>query len=134
MRSVVSVRETPFSRLTLYDDGIVHAHPIQREAPRDAALISETIDALEVVADGVPRPVLWDPAGTLPLRPAGWQLVVERVGGSMAALGIVLDDSEVHLLGSFPESMNSLMIPVRIFDNEESALRWLVQFVRTPQD
>ena len=47
----------------------------------------------------------------------------------MAALGIVLEESDVHLLGAFPEVMNSLLIPVRVFADEESALRWLRGFV-----
>ncbi|MDJ0498116.1 MAG: hypothetical protein QNJ89_09815 [Acidimicrobiia bacterium] len=129
----MDVAETPFSRLTLCEDGILEAHPIQRDAPRNAALIAETMDALEAVAGGKARPVLWDPAGTLPLQPDGWRMIVDRVGlaGAIAAIGILIDADEAHLLGAFPETMNALLIPVRSFDDEASAREWLLQFVET---
>ena len=123
------VVETPFSRLTLCDDGILEAHPIQRDAPRDAALLSQTMDAVVEVAGGKARPVLWDPAGTLPLRPDGWQTIVDRVADVISALGIVIDEAEAPLLGAFPDSMNALLIPVRVFADEPEARDWLLQFV-----
>ncbi len=123
------VEETPFSRLTLCDDGILEAHPIDREAPRTAELLNQTMDALESVAGDRPRPVLWDPTGTVPLQPLGWQVIIDRLSGVIAALGIVLDESERSLMGAFPESMNSLLIPVRIFADEADARSWLLQFV-----
>lgn len=123
------VVETPFSRLSLCDDGILEAHPIQRDAPRDAALLSDTLDAVDALAGGKPRPVLWDPAGTLPLRPDGWQAIVDRVDGIVEALAIVVDLAEEPLLGAFPQIMNSLLIPVRVFDDEATARQWLLQFI-----
>ena len=102
----MEVGETAYSRLTLCDDGILEAHPIQREALRDAALLTETMGVLEAVAGGKPRPVLWDPAGTIPIPPDGWQAIVERVKGVMSALAIVIDAEQAPLLGKFPESMN----------------------------
>ena len=122
------VVETPFSRLSLCDDGILEAHPIQRDAPRDAALLSDTLDAMETVAGDRPRPVLWDPAGTLPLRPDGWQAIVDRVNGLFEALAIVIDSAEEPLLGAFPQIMDSLLMPVRVFDDETAARQWLLQF------
>ena len=126
------VVETQFSRLTLCDDGILEAHPIQRDAPRNGALLSETLNALEEVSAGEPRPVIWDPAGTLPLQPDGWQVIVSRADDLFAALAIVLDSEETPLLGAFPESMNALLVPVRVFDDVVAARRWLLQFVDAP--
>lgn len=111
------------------DDGILEAHPLERDEPRTAALLSQTMEALALVASGGPRPVLWDPAGTVPLPPKGWQAIIDRLQGVMAALGIVLDASEAHLLGAFPDSMNSLLIPCRVFADESDARSWLQQFV-----
>lgn len=125
----MEVGETAYSRLTLCDDGILEAHPIQRRAPRNAALLTETMGALTAVAGGKSRPVLWDPAGTIPIPPDGWQTIVERVKGVISALAIVIDPDEAPLLGRFPESMNMLLIPVRIFNDATTARRWLLQFV-----
>jgi hypothetical protein len=84
---------------------------------------------MESVVGGKARPVLWDPAGTLPLEPDGWQTIVDRLSDMMSALGIVIDEEEAPLLGAFPESINALLIPVRIFDDEATARGWLLQFV-----
>lgn len=87
------------------------------------------MDALALVASGGPRPVLWDPFGTLPLQPMGWLAIVARLQGVMAARGIVVDESEAHLLGAFPDSMNSLLISCRVFSDEPDARSWLQQLV-----
>ena len=123
------VVETPFSRLTLCDDGVLEAHPIDRSAPRSAALLNETIDALVVVGRGLPRPVLWDPTGTLPLPPDGWMTIVDMLEGTMSALAIVLPDHELPLLGPFPETIASLLIPVQTFNDAAAARVWLRGFV-----
>jgi hypothetical protein len=81
------------------------------------------------VAHGTPRPVLWDPSGTLPLSPAGWREIVDGIETAVSALAIVLPDEEVPLLGPFPEVIASMLIPVRIFADPVEARDWLLGFV-----
>lgn len=121
--------QTPFTRLTLYDDGVATAQSLRTDVPRSAELLSGSRDALaELVGDGA-RPLLWDPTGTLPLPPSGWQAIIEGMSGLVCALAIVVDDLDDHELGSFPAAIDSLLVPVRLFTNELDAREWLQKFV-----
>jgi hypothetical protein len=120
--------ETPFSRLTLCDDGIIEAQPLRTEEPRTAELLTQALDAIERVAGGIRRPLLWDATGTLPLAPRGWQAIVDRIERLFTAMAIIVEDVEEPLLGAFPVAIDSLLIPVRVFPTKASGRDWLSQF------
>jgi hypothetical protein len=125
----VRVEQTSFSRMTLFDDGIVEAQPLATDEPRTAHVLSEAMDAIATVGGGQSRPVLWNPTGTLPLRPDGWQTIVRRAEQTISALAIVIGPEDESLLGAFPQTMDSLLIPVRVFHSETEARAWLLPFV-----
>lgn len=115
--------------MTLFGDGIVEAQPLATDEPRTARVLSEALDALATVAGGRSRPVLWNPTGTWPLRPDGWQTIVNRAEQTISALAIVISPEDESLLGAFPQAMDSLLIPVRVFHIEAEARAWLIPFV-----
>lgn len=124
--------QTAFSRLTLCDDGILEAQPLKTKQPRTGELLNETLDAIAGLTKGESHPVLWKATGTLPLRPGGWQAIVGRVERLVTAIAIVVTSEEEPLLGAFPATMDSLLVPVRVFTSEAEARAWLLQFVASP--
>ena len=128
----MQVAQTAFSRLTLCDDGILEAQPLKTKEPRTGELLDETLDAIAGLTQGRSSPVLWKATGTLPIRPAGWQAIVSRAERLVTAIAIVVTSEEEPLLGAFPATMDSLLIPVHVFTSEVEARAWLLQFVVSP--
>ncbi|MCP4307055.1 MAG: hypothetical protein GY926_08700 [bacterium] len=125
------VEETPYNRITLFDDGIIEATPLMPHIPRRAGLIGGALDTIARLAGSERRPVLWIPTGILPLPPDAWQTIVARVERIVSALAIVVDPEDEPLLGAFPASIDSLLIPARVFNDRADAREWLLQFVDT---
>lgn len=123
------VEDTPFSRVVLCDDGIIEASPVVLDVPRRSTVLGEALDAIARLVGNGRRPVLWNPTGTLPLPPDGWQAIVARVERIISALAIVVDVEDEPLLGAFPATIDSLLIPAHVFHDEVEARQWLLQFV-----
>jgi hypothetical protein len=122
------VEEIPFSRIALCDDGVIEAQPLRTEQPRTAEVLTDALDAIERVAGGKRRPLLWNATGTLPLAPRGWQAIVDRIERLFVAMAIVVEDEEESMLGAFPVAIDSLLIPVRVFPTRAAGRDWVAQF------
>lgn len=125
----MKVIETQFSRYTVGDDGVATATPLKPELPRTLDLMTEALDDLEAFLEEKPRPVLWDPRAVVPLRPGVWRVIIERLEKIAVGLAILVEDMDDHGLGSFPVAIDSLLLPVRLFTDENEARSWLQQFV-----
>ena len=121
------VRETTAVRLVLGDDGIIETTPLDPQ--RTPRILSEIALAIADIGRGGPRPMIWDPTGTLPLPPQGWHVIVNNIEAVVNALAIIVAEEDVHLLGSFPEAMDTFLVPVRVFNTKEEAREWLHQHV-----
>lgn len=124
----MKVIDTRFARYTLGDDGVATATPRRPELPRTMDLMTQALDDLEDFLEEQPRPILWDPRTVLPMRPGAWQAIIERLEKIVVSIAILVDDVKDHRLGSFPEAIDSLLLPVRLFTDEDEARSWLLQF------
>ena len=121
--------ECSITRYTLRDDGIVAAIGTHPEIPRDLTTMTASLDCLAGLIDGTPRPILWDPRAVLRLFPEAWKAIIERIESLAVAVAILADDGTEEMLGPYPGAMNSLLLPVRTFTDEEQAIEWLRKFV-----
>ena len=123
------VEETPFSRVILCDDGIIEAVPQALDIPRNSGVLEEALNAIARLVGNGRGPVLWNPTGTLPLPPDGWRVIVARLERIVSAMAIVVDVEDEPLLGAFPATIDSVLIPAHVFNDEGEARKWLLQFV-----
>lgn len=119
--------DTGFSRSTLDADGIVTTGPINDELPRTGEMVAEILAGIKSLVGSTPRPIMWTP-GDAHLDPRGWQTLIELVGKVAVAVAIVADDAARVRLGAFPGTADALLLPVRIFGEEDEARDWLLTF------
>lgn len=124
----LKVRETRSSRLTLDDDGVLTARPLSDEHLRGDALIGEILDNLAELANGTRRPAMWFPRN-VKLAATGWRALIDRIAQAAIAVAVVVADIEHHQLGAIPQIVDSLLLPVRVFDDEVEAKQWLLMFL-----
>ena len=117
----------PKFRIWLRPDGIVQ----MVWAPRTTALLEDATAALEATAqitDGRRSPLLVDMRDTGPQdRPtrAEW---TSRSDLS-SAVALIVGTPLSRIVGNLFIRVNRPQFPVRLFDNEASALAWLLEFV-----
>ncbi|MDJ0663138.1 MAG: hypothetical protein QNJ75_01175 [Acidimicrobiia bacterium] len=120
---------TAITEYTIRNDGIVVGRDINPETPRTTANIAESFDRLSAVTQGKRFPGLWD-ARLVPEFPFSvWQVFVDRIDKVVSALAILVDSEADRAFGAFPKAIDSMLIPVRVFQDEDEAIAWLGQFV-----
>lgn len=89
----------------------------------DAEALFTAFDALGVV---VPTPLVADIRGlrgvTLGVRT---RMASERAGRYLASVALIADNPLTRMIGNFFMRLNQPPFPLRIFDDEVSALAWL---------
>ena len=120
--------ETETTRFILTDDGIVVGRAVNPHVPRTAQNVSDALDQLEHLIGGEPRPGLWDPRAVDRFPPEAWRAMITRLDGSLVALAILIDERGADAFGAFPDAIDALMMPVRVFRDETEAMTWLRQF------
>lgn len=131
--AIVRSAETPTTKLTLRDDGVLAARGVNSEIPRTAETVHVVMDALSEIAGDVRRPVLWDIRGSTIGRPESMQVFVGRAAESMSAIALLIDAEASPELSSrieaFSPVVDVLLMPVRVFSEESEASAWLQSFV-----
>jgi hypothetical protein len=125
MRSI----ETATTHFTVTDGGILVGRAINLETPRTAQNTVDAFDRLDNLLGGRRLPGLWDPRTVDRFPPQAWRAMISRLEGSLLALAILADDETERAMGSFPATIDALMVPVRVFRDESEAMKWLQQFV-----
>ena len=124
--------ESAVTRYWLREDGIVIGRDINTDIYRTAAVTNATLDVLAELSGPEKRPALWDPRAFDRIHAEGWLVLVERLPAMVTALAILVDDDVEPLLGTFPQHIDALFFPVRLFREEEQAIEWLRGFLDTP--
>ena len=127
-RAAASV-ETPTDVTVLRDDGLVQVtiKPGARQTLEDAR---ENVEAVASVASGTQRPLLVDmrqaggierPARTYYSGPDGARVIT--------ALAILVSSPMSRVLGNFFIGLNRMLVPCKLFSDEEDAVAWLRGFL-----
>ncbi|MDJ0954150.1 MAG: hypothetical protein QNJ81_10765 [Acidimicrobiia bacterium] len=125
---------TAITEYTIRDDGIVIGRDINPETERTTQLVSDSFDRVRELTQGRRAPGLWD-ARSIPNFPLSvWTVFVDRIDKVVVALAILVGESGERAMGAFSEVLSSLLIPVRLFDDEAAAIEWLQQFLDQEDD
>jgi hypothetical protein len=117
----------PKFRIWLRPDGIVQLV----WAPRTTVLLEDVTVALAAMAEltgGRRSPLLVDARDTGPLdRPTRAELT--RRSDLQAAVALIVGTPLTRVMANFFLSVNKPVFPTRMFDDEASAVAWLLEFV-----
>ena len=113
---------------TLRDDGIVWAESQPGVEPTEE-LLQEAEAACRSLRREERRPALWDIRLLTKPKPGAWMGFIEGAPNNLTAIAVLGDQVHIDLLGSFPELINSLLLPLQLFTDEASALKWLLEYV-----
>ncbi len=119
---------------TLRDDGIVVGRAVNPDRVRTPQDVASSLDRLDEATGGVRMPGLWDPRSLHHFPAPAWRTLISRLELSLLALAIMTDEQMESALGGFPQAIDSLLIPVRLFRSESEAIEWLAQFVESSTD
>ena len=122
---------TELNQLTLRDDGILVVRSINADTPRTTDPVRRMYGELAELIESQPCPILWDPRAIRTIRPDGWLAIIDRLQDLFVAIAILVDnDATRAVMGSYPHAFATLLIPARVFEDEDEAMEWLGQFVQ----
>lgn len=114
--------ETGGSEVWLEDD-IVHVRSTGTRSTSES--VSRTFDAIQLLAGRTPRPVFFDarswPGGETP----AWITAIERLPKFFTAVAILFDEESRPEVGHYPETIDRLVIPFRMFTDRNDAFGFL---------
>jgi len=106
------------------DDGIIHIRP-SGDVPSTAETVAETSGVIRELTNGVPMPVLDDVRNWPGANHGAWMTLVSNALSLFSAIAWVVDAESSPRLGAFPETIDRLMVPFRVFTDEAEALAFL---------
>lgn len=91
-------------------------------------MAEETFDIFRDLAEGSPRPLLFDIRQWKGGEPEAWQLTIESTSSLFTAVAVLIDSNSAPTVGRFPEIINRFMVPAQLFTDEEKAMDFLRGF------
>ena len=117
-------RITSAARIWIDDDeGIVRYAAIGAMSTVESVM--EGMTAVSEMTGGEPSPILFDARGWASGDPNSWVQFISMIESVCSAAGVVVDEESVSKMGSFPSLLDKLVIPFRIFRNEDEALAFV---------
>lgn len=116
--------------LTREDDGLIVGRERNFDVPRTVDRVAEAVDVTWKLAGRRPCVAIWDMRGSPRPRPESWELFIRRIPGIFRALAIIVDEDAKRALGAFPMAIDSLLIPVRMFVDEDEARNWIAPLAK----
>lgn len=115
--------QTTATTVWLGDDGIVRVRA-DREISTGAS-VNETLEAVRSLIGDSRHPVLFDATAWRGGDPGAWQVVAARLDTHFSAAAVLIDPDNPPALGAFPDMLDRLMIPFRVFDSASAAVSFL---------
>ena len=123
---------TATARVWLGDDDVIHLRPHARREQTLADAI-ENVAAVEEVGGGVRRPLMIHFQSAAAQTPECRSYYMsETAARSVLAVAIVTSSTLGRIVGNLMIGINGTSAPVRLFDDDESALAWLTTTFLTP--
>ena len=119
----MEVTETTTARMWVDDEGIGHYVSVGVASTRET--VTESLKAFGEIGGGRPLPVLFDSRGWPSGDPASWVQFINTIETVCSAAAVIVDSDSEPKLGTFPTLLDSLMIPFRMFIDENEALEFL---------
>ena len=122
--------ETPTMIASRRKDGLIIGRETNFHLPREPQVVQEAMKATWKLAGGEPCAALWDMRGSPRPSPESWRLFIHRLPEIFFALAILADEQAVSFLGAFPAAIDNLLVPVRVFGQEDEATQWIEGFLQ----
>lgn len=113
---------------TLREDGIVWVESQPGIEPT-AQLLDDAEAACRTIRGGIKRPALWSVRDLTKPKPEAWVKFIQNAPNNLTAIAVVGHSDQLAILGAFPDRMNTMLLPFRLFDDVVPALEWLTGFV-----
>ncbi len=121
--STMDYRTTKTGRIWVDDEGIIHI--VATGAASTADSTAETLGVVGELTAGGKAPILFDvrrwPSGDA----AFWSLFVNTIESVCLAGAAVVDPQAAASLGAFPSAIDSMLVPFRVFSDDDEALAFL---------
>lgn len=105
------------------DDGVVRY--VSVGVPSTAESVSRGFEIVRELTKGARAPILFDARSWPRGDPASWVRFISKVEDVCVAAAVVVSPTSEKAMGSFPEYIDGLVIPFRIFEDEDAALESL---------
>lgn len=115
--------ETTTARIWVDEEGLVNY--ASRGVVSTKETVKESMEALSEVTGGRPVPILFDSRGWPSGDPASWVHFINMIEAVCSAAAVIVDGDSAPRMGSFPGLLDSLMIPFRLFADENEAREFL---------
>ena len=96
------------------------------------ASFAEALDVIGRLGEGVPRPALWDVRAWQGATPDAWGYLIPRIARLVSAVAMIVRADRDQRVGPFPAAIDRLLIPFRIFIDEQKGLEFLRDFTPGP--
>jgi hypothetical protein len=116
-------RTTKAARIWVDAEGIIHFEAIGVASTAES--VTESMAVLGELTGGNPRPILFDSRGWPSGDPASWVRFINSIESVCSAAAVIFDEESKPRMGAFPALLDSLMIPFRLFSDEDEAREFL---------
>ena len=105
------------------DDGIVCFR--SRGVPSTRETVIETLGVVGDLVGGAPKPVLFDARAWPSADPQSWSTFISKAEGLFSAAAVIVGSESLDQLGGFPDVIDRLLVPFKVFTDEAEALAFL---------
>ena len=121
------VEKTTTVARVILEDGVVSVIATGT-MPSTADTVVETLSTIADMADGKRVPILFDatewPAGD----PASWVTFIRMIEQVCIAAAVVIPEAARAALGDYPSTIDTILIPFRVFSKEADARAFLADY------
>lgn len=111
------------ARMWLDDEDILHY--VATGGASTSATVEEGFGIVQELTGGRRVPILFDARNWPKGDPASWQRFIERIESICVAAAVIVTPASKDAMGAFPPIVDHLLIPFRLFEEEEAALAFL---------
>ncbi len=119
--------ETPTVTFSVRTDGVIVGRGKSDGGMRTGAEVAANLAAMDELLEGRRAPGLWFPDSMQGYEPDALQMLIHGLLDRLSAVAIVAPDPPPEL-AAFPDVVNALLLPVKVFQDEADAEAWLAQF------
>ena len=119
----MEIVETAAACIWLDDEGIIHY--VSRGVVSTTQSVDEGMQAVARLSGGQRVPILFDARSWPKGDPSSWVRFISLVGNVCLAAAVLVSEHSAKALGRFPDFIDDLVVPFRLFDDEAAAIEFL---------
>jgi len=120
-------RQSTTARIWMDDEGILRYVSIGVESTE--ATVVEGMQIVRELSGDVPVPILFDARSWKGGDPKSWIKFIAMIESVCSAAAIIVAPESPNVMGGFPEAIDGLVLPFRVFPDENAALDFLRQYL-----